>query len=272
MNVSGDVIFNFRTLYFYVKFIQKRKGSSNQEVGDQSEGPDISDVESRRGLQSPYSRDHDELRKSREQMVEYLCRDNVITDPHVARAMRKVPRHLCLPPNYQNFSYEPYPTGAVLSSYPGYVSRVACLLKVKPTNNILLVGVGDGYLMAILAELANKGHVSGVEINEKIASETQQRLHNMGYGNISIITGDGKNGFLAKAPFDRIVVNAAAEHIPPPLMEQLNENGILFIPICSKRGAQFQFVRSAWPTIIKKTPTGIEEETLQWDISSETLK
>jgi len=166
----------------------------------------------------------------RQSMVEDQLQKSGIEDKRVLEAMRKVPRHLFVPEDRRKHAYEPTPLpigqGQTISQ-PYIVGLMTESLAIKPGDTILEVGTGSGYQAAILAHLAQQVHT--IERNEKIYSDMKEKLRP--YKNITIHHGDGSMGLPAYAPFDGIIVSAAATHFPKALGEQLKESGRICIPI-----------------------------------------
>ena len=165
-------------------------------------------------------------------MVTVQILDRGITDTAVLRSMRKVPRHLFIPKEYQKLAYDdgPLPIGyGQTISQPYIVAYMTEAVKPMSDNIALEVGTGSGYQAAILAEIVKE--VYSVEIVPELAKESAERLSKLGYKNVTIRFGDGYKGWKEHSPFDVIMVTAAAEQIPQPLIEQLAENGRLVIPI-----------------------------------------
>ena len=174
----------------------------------------------------------DEYHQARQQMVARQIAGRGISNPRVLEAMARVPRHQFIPPNSLAHAYAdgPLPIGASQTiSQPYIVAEMTELLDPQPTDRVLEIGVGSGYQTAILAELS--GEVIGLERIPSLASEAKHRLNELGYHNVTIHVGDGTEGYSAKAPYDGILVAAAAPSIPEPLMAQLANNGRLIIPI-----------------------------------------
>jgi protein-L-isoaspartate(D-aspartate) O-methyltransferase len=149
----------------------------------------------------------------------------------VIRAMGKVPRHAFVPAEVQPFAYinSPLPIGhGKTISQPFIVALMTDLLDVREDSSVLEIGTGFGYQAAVLAELARK--VYSVEIIEEMAGEARQRLASQGYDNIQLRIGNGSLGWPEHAPYDRIMVTAAPDLIPPALLNQLNAGGRMVIP------------------------------------------
>jgi protein-L-isoaspartate(D-aspartate) O-methyltransferase len=166
-------------------------------------------------------------------------------DPRVIAAMAKVPRHLFVPESYRAQAYEnrPQPIGhGQTISQPYMVAIMTDLANIAPEHKVLEIGTGCGYQTAVLAELARS--VYSIEVVPELAGPVAARLRDMGYSNIEIKCGDGALGWAEHAPFDAIVVTAAAWHrIPPPLIEQLAPGGILVIPVDrSTRAARYPYI------------------------------
>lgn len=161
--------------------------------------------------------------------------DKQALDPRVLQAMAKVPRHEFVPETERRFAYEnrPLPIGhGQTISQPYIVAVMTDMLKLLPDSKVLEVGTGSGYQAAILAELVSK--VYSIEIIEPLARQAKTQLAQLGYNNISTRAGDGYYGWEEAAPFDAIVVTAAASHVPPPLIKQLKAGGRMIIPVGSR--------------------------------------
>ena len=163
----------------------------------------------------------------------YLDKDAF--DTHVMQAMETVPRHEFVPSGYRNSAYEnrPLPIGhGQTISQPYVVALMTDLLAIKPGDKALEVGTGSGYQAAVLAQLADQ--VYSIEIIEPLAERATKVLKKLGYNNVETRTGDGYYGWEEQAPFDVIVVTAAAGHVPPPLIKQLKPGGRMVIPVGSR--------------------------------------
>jgi protein-L-isoaspartate(D-aspartate) O-methyltransferase len=155
-------------------------------------------------------------------------------DRRVMDALGKVPRHEFVPEHTRNQAYEnrPLPIGyGQTISQPYIVAVMTNLLRAGKDSRVLEIGTGSGYQAAILAELV--GQVYTIEIVEPLYNEATARLRRLGYDNIETLHGDGYYGWEEHAPFDAIVVTAAASHIPPPLLGQLKNGGRMVIPVGS---------------------------------------
>jgi protein-L-isoaspartate(D-aspartate) O-methyltransferase len=156
-------------------------------------------------------------------------------DDRVMQAMSKVPRHEFVPHRHRDQAYynQPLPIGhGQTISQPYIVALMTDLLSVKPTDKALEIGTGSGYQAAILAELADQ--VFTIEIVDALAKRASEVLEQQGYKNITARTADGYFGWQEHAPFDVIVVTAAASYIPPPLIQQLKAGGRMVIPVGSR--------------------------------------
>jgi len=150
----------------------------------------------------------------------------------VLRSLGTVKRHVFVPARQQAFAYEnrPLPIGyGQTISQPYIVALMTDLIEPDRDFVVLEIGTGSGYQAAILAKLVT--HVYSIEIIEALAEEATARLANLGYSNVTTMLGDGYDGWEEHAPFDAIVVTAAASHVPPPLVRQLKPGGRMIIPI-----------------------------------------
>jgi protein-L-isoaspartate(D-aspartate) O-methyltransferase len=153
-------------------------------------------------------------------------------DPRVADAMGKVPRERFVPAELAAQAYDnrPLPIGPGQTiSQPLIVAVMTQLLRLEPTSRVLEVGTGSGYQTAILAELARE--VVSIEVVESLAAQARTRLEGQGYRNVEALCGDGAAGCPEKAPFDGILVTAAADGLPPALVEQLRPGGRMVVPL-----------------------------------------
>ena len=180
----------------------------------------------------------DEYVVLRKQMVNTQLRSRDITDENVLSAMEKVPRHKLMP-FYLHQAYEDHPVplgyGQTISQ-PYIVALMTQELRVNENDKVLEIGTGSGYQAAVLAELVKD--VYTIEIIGDLAKRANKTLNNLGYKNIEVKHADGYFGWKENAPFDVIIITAAANHIPLPLIEQLKDNGKLIIPLASAAGFQ----------------------------------
>ena len=152
-------------------------------------------------------------------------------DRKVMAAIARVPRHQFVPFELQQFAYEdlPLPIGyGKTISQPFMVALMSDLLEINEQDSVLEIGTGLGYQAAILAELAE--HVYTVEIIEELATQAQRRLRSEGYTNIHFRIGDGSRGWIEHAAYDKIMVTAAPELVPPALLQQLKAGGRMVVP------------------------------------------
>jgi protein-L-isoaspartate(D-aspartate) O-methyltransferase len=173
-----------------------------------------------------------DFKTMREKMVETQIRARGVKDPRVLSALLKVERHRFVPEEYLNSAYsdQPLPIGEGQTiSQPYIVALMTELLELKGDEKVLEIGTGSGYQAAILGELAKE--VYTIEIVESLASMAKNRLSELGYQNIEVKAGDGYLGWPEAAPFDAIIVTAAPDHIPKPLIEQLKEGGRMVVPV-----------------------------------------
>lgn len=150
----------------------------------------------------------------------------------VLAVLGRVERHLFVPPEQARYAYEnrPLPIGhGQTISQPYIVALMTDLLELDEKDVVLEVGTGSGYQAAVLAELVD--HVYSIEIVEALAVSARERLARLGYDNVTTKLGDGYYGWKDHAPFDSIIVTAAASHVPPPLIEQLKPGGRMVIPV-----------------------------------------
>jgi len=155
-----------------------------------------------------------------------------VTDPQVLAAMRRLPRHRFVPEEYLHFAYadHPLPIGyGQTISQPYIVALMTEALRVRPGQRVLEVGTGSGYQAAVLGEMGVE--VYTVEIIPELAQQAARRLAELGYVGIHVQQADGYYGWREHAPYDAIIVTAAPDHLPQPLVEQLKEGGRLIIPI-----------------------------------------
>ena len=181
---------------------------------------------------APGAADEEEMARRRAAMVETQLVARDITDPLVIAAMRKVPRHLFVPPALREQAYRdsPLPIGhGQTISQPYIVALMTQLARAAPGKKALDVGTGSGYQAAILAETCDE--VFSIEILCDLAEQARARLESLGYRNVHVRCGDGYAGWPEEAPFDVIVVAAAPARIPRPLVEQLAPGGRLVIPV-----------------------------------------
>lgn len=176
----------------------------------------------------------DIYKSAREKMVHNQIRARGIEDRAVLDAMLKVPRHMFVPKNRINDAYfdGPVPIGyGQTISQPFIVAYMTEVIDPRKCRKVLEIGTGSGYHAAVLAEIVDS--VFTIEIITELYKEAKQRLKNLNYKNIKVKNADGYYGWKEHAPFDAIVVTAAAEFVPPPLIEQLKDGGKMVIPVGS---------------------------------------
>ncbi len=176
----------------------------------------------------------DERRDERHAMVEQHIRGahEVIRDERVFQAMMHVPRHLFVPRSQRRAAYQnrPLPIGhGQTISQPFIVGYMTELLELEPGEQVLEIGTGSGYQAAVLSEITPE--VFTIEIIEELGRAARERFDQLGYNTIQVRLGDGYYGWETQAPFDAIIVTAAAGHIPPPLLRQLKRGGRMMIPL-----------------------------------------
>jgi protein-L-isoaspartate(D-aspartate) O-methyltransferase len=171
---------------------------------------------------------------ARREMVARQIRNRGIHSARVLEAMSSVPRHLFVPPEhlFKAYADEPLPIGEGQTiSQPFVVAAMAAALSLDGRERVLEIGAGSGYQAAVVSLLARE--VIAVETQSALAAATRERLVRLGYKNVRIELGDGSLGWPSEAPYDAILVTAAAPAVPPPLVEQLAEGGRLVLPVGS---------------------------------------
>ncbi len=191
---------------------------------------------------------------ARERMVADQIEARGIADPRVLAAMRKVPREQLVPEDVRASAYQdrPLPIGhGQTISQPYIVAEMSAQLELSGDERVLEIGTGSGYQAAILGELARE--VYTIEIVEPLAERAAADLERLGYENVHVRAGDGYKGWPEEAPFDAIIVTAAPDHVPQPLIDQLAVGGRMVIPI--GRGIQSL-------TLITRDERGVKRKTL----------
>ena len=193
----------------------------------------------------------EEYRSQRTAMVDEQIRRRGITDARVLEAMRAVPRHRFVPAPLQHLAYADRPLsigqGQTISQ-PFIVAYMTEALGVRPADRVLEIGTGSGYQAAVLSRLVRE--VYTIEIVPELARRAAATLKTLGYANVRVREGDGYAGWPEQAPFARIMVTAAPEKVPPPLIDQLANGGRMVIPVGD---------REQWLTVVEKTPRGVVE-------------
>jgi protein-L-isoaspartate(D-aspartate) O-methyltransferase len=184
------------------------------------------------------------LKPNIEAMVDSQLRSRGISNPRVLSAILRVPRHEFVPQNLRSQAYDDHPLpiadGQTISQ-PYVVALMLESLQLAPNDTVLEVGTGSGYVTALLAELT--AQVFSIERHPTLAAGARHVIAALGYTNAHIFTGDGTLGLPDRAPFDAILVSAAALEIPPALLSQLREGGRLIIPIGPPDTQQLHFIR-----------------------------
>jgi len=176
----------------------------------------------------------DEYAQKRQQMIEQDIRGRGVRDPVVLRVMGAVPRHLFVHASLRSQAYadHPLPIGEGQTiSQPYVVALMTEALQLKPGDRVLEIGTGSGYQAAVLAGIVQE--VYTIEIRKTLADMAEKTLAEQGCRNVKVKFGDGYFGWEEHAPFDAIIITAAANHIPPPLIKQLREGGRLIVPLGS---------------------------------------
>jgi protein-L-isoaspartate(D-aspartate) O-methyltransferase len=192
------------------------------------------------------------LATRRREMVETQIRARGIKDPAVLAALEKVPRHRFVLTDDVDYAYADTPIGIGLGqtiSQPYIVAFMTEALKVEPTDKVLEIGTGSGYQAAVLGELARE--VYTIEIVTELADRSSRLLQELGYRNVHVRAGDGYAGWPQHAPFDAVMVTAAPDHVPQPLVDQLKQGGRLVIPV----GKENQEL-----LVLTRTADGLREE------------
>ncbi len=174
--------------------------------------------------------------EQRRRLVELLLEEGALFDEYARRAILRVPREEFVPENLRHMAYidEPLPIGhGQTISAPSMVAIMTSHLKARPGHKVLEIGTGSGYQAAVLAEIVgDEGHVYTVERIPELADMARRNLERTGYAKrVTVIVGDGSQGYREKAPYDRIIVTASSPDIPRPLIDQLKPGGILVIPV-----------------------------------------
>lgn len=173
-----------------------------------------------------------ERQAERNEMVEEQLIPRDITNENVLQAMRHVPRHLLVPEHNRNHAYadSPLPIGhGQTISQPYIVAYMTQILALEPDDKVLEIGTGSGYQAAVLSHITPK--VFSIEIIEALGNRAKNDFDELGYTNTAVKIADGYYGWKEHAPFDAIIVTAAAGHIPSPLVQQLKPGGTIVIPL-----------------------------------------
>ena len=172
------------------------------------------------------------LQKARNDLIRDTIERRGISDPVVLKAMRDVPRHFFVPQNVISRAYRdtalPIGEGQTISQ-PYVVALMTAGLKLKSDYRVLEIGTGSGYQAAVLAKIVKE--VYTIEIKKKLHQRSNRLLENLDFTNIKTRHGDGYFGWPEAAPFDAIMITAAVNHVPPPLLKQLKEGSLLILPL-----------------------------------------
>ncbi len=191
-----------------------------------------------------------------EALIRRLKAEGVLSDPRVEEALRAIPRERFLPPGARRYAYvdEPIHIGhGQTCSAPHMVVIMLQELELGEGMRVLEVGTGSGWNAALIAHLVGpRGRVITVERIPDLAEEARRRLREMGFSNVEVVVGDGSAGYPEEAPYDRIIVTAAAPTVPPPLVEQLAEGGILLIPVGGRYFQDLLKVRKEGGRVVEK--------------------
>lgn len=189
---------------------------------------------------TPATDDESQYTAARQRMLDRDLKGRDITDARVLAAMAAVPRHRFVPPNLKDQAYDdtPLPIGhGATISQPYIVALMTQTAMVQPGMRVLEVGTGSGYQAAVVAMLTDQ--VYTIELIPELAQTAADRLARLGYQQVTVKTGDGYQGWPEHAPFDAIIVTAAAPQVPPALKEQLKDGGRLIIPVGPIFGPQY---------------------------------
>jgi protein-L-isoaspartate(D-aspartate) O-methyltransferase len=176
----------------------------------------------------------DPFAPKRQAMIEKDIKGRGVTDRRVLEVMGRIQRHLFVDGKNRGMAYadHPLPIGEGQTiSQPYVVALMTEALKLKPTDRVLEIGTGSGYQAAVLAEITKE--VYTIEIRKSLADTAAKRFKDLGYRNVKVKYADGYYGWEEHGPFDAIIITAAANHIPAPLIKQLKEGGRLIIPLGS---------------------------------------
>ena len=194
----------------------------------------------------------DDRQEERDLLIDKTVVARGIEDEAVISAMREVRRHLFVPEKYRREAYmdSPLPIGHNQTiSQPYIVALMTSLADIDSSSRVLEIGTGSGYQAAVLGEIADS--VFTIEIVPELAERAENILDSLGYDNVYVRAGDGYKGWPEHAPFDAVVVTAAPDHVPEPLVEQLAEGGELVIPVGS-RYQQLKLLRKSGGELVEK--------------------
>ncbi len=199
--------------------------------------------------------------EQRSRVVELLVDSGYLRNPRVIKALLTVPRELFVPEEMKKYAYHDTPLPIGWGQTISAMHMVAIMteeLDPEPGNKVLEVGTGSGYQAAVLAEIVAKqntggGHVYSIERISELASFARKNLEKAGYSeHVTVLVGDGTLGYKEAAPYDRVIVTAAAPDIPPPLLEQLGDPGVLVAPVGDQYFQRLLIVEKRNGRIIKR--------------------
>jgi protein-L-isoaspartate(D-aspartate) O-methyltransferase len=212
-------------------------------------------------------RDDGDFEAARERMVDSLVERGRIERQATADALRAVPRHEFVPESRRAAAYRdrPLPIGAGQTiSAPHMVGIMCDLLAPDPGDEVLEIGTGCGYHAAVTAELVGSEHVYTVEYVDSLAADAERRLDRLGYGDVSVRVGDGREGWPERAPYDGAYLTCAAPEPPDPVLDQLRVGGRFLAPIGTGRQTLVELVRTA-EGVERRTHGGVRFVTMQGD-------
>jgi protein-L-isoaspartate(D-aspartate) O-methyltransferase len=207
-----------------------------------------------------------DLAARREELIDRLETHGRVTDEATLDALRAVPRHEFVPESKRRSAYEdrPLPIGEGQTiSAPHMVGIMTDLLDLEPGDDVLEIGTGCGYHAAVTAEVVGADHVYSVEYQESLARDARRRLDELGYGDVSVRTGDGKEGWPEHAPYDRAYLTCAAPDFPDPVVEQVRPGGLLLAPIGTGRQTLIRARRRADGSLDREDHGGVRFVELQ---------
>jgi protein-L-isoaspartate(D-aspartate) O-methyltransferase len=205
-------------------------------------------------------------REARADLVDRLRRQDRVDDERVLAAIEAVPRHEFVPPDRREQAYRdtPLPIGEGQTiSAPHMVAIMADLLDLERGDEVLEIGTGCGYHAAVTAELVGAGNVFTVEYHESLAESARERLAELGYEEVSVRAGDGREGWPAHAPYDRAYLTCAATALPEAVVEQVRPGGLLLAPVGDRRQTLVRARRRADGTLDREEHGGVRFVSMQ---------
>lgn len=198
--------------------------------------------------------------KENEKLIEKIKHEGYLKSEALERALRETPRHLFVPKRMEEWAYrdEPLPIGEGQTiSQPSTVVAMTEALDARPGQKVLEVGAGSGWQAALIANIVGaKGFVWTIERVQTLAETAKRNLENAGVKNVKVVLGDGSLGLKENAPYDRIIVTAAAPDVPEPLAEQLKVKGKMVLPIGDLYTQQMFVVEKIRKGVVDKRPIG----------------